>query len=421
MRIALVKLGEPVPGEGIRPRRMTLLAEALARAGHEVTWWTSDWSHQTKTRRRPDLAADAERQGFTLRMLEAPPYRRNVSLARIAHHDVFARRLVAELDKGPKPDLLWVCFPAIAQTVWLARWANAHGVPMISDVRDLSPDVFESIVPSPLRPLAHAALAPLRQRVGRAFASVDGLVAVSAEYLAWAERLARSGGRLPPQRAVLPLGYDLPTLSAAREAELAQEFAAKGLTAGGRLRAVFAGTFGVSYDIATLIEAARRAEARNIKVEFVLAGGGDGAPMVEAAAREIDRLHYVGWLDGERLQYLLAHADFGLMAYGPNATQGLPNKLYEYMANGLVVLNSLRGESAALIEETAAGINYPPGDADALLDAITTLAGDTARRKAISAMSLETFVARANSKERVARMVAFAEAVATARDRVSQH
>jgi glycosyltransferase involved in cell wall biosynthesis len=177
------------------------------------------------------------------------------------------------------------------------------------------------------------------------------------------------------------------------------------------LKAVFAGTFGSSYDINTIIAAARLAEAQDIPIDFVLAGGGDAAQAVEAAARELKQLIYLGWLDAETLQVLLSRADFGLMAYAEGATQGLPNKLYEYMANGLVILNSLTGETAALVEQTGSGISYPAGSPTALLAAMERLASDSGQRKAMAAASRRAFEAGFDSATEDQRMRDFIAAV----------
>jgi glycosyltransferase involved in cell wall biosynthesis len=412
MRIGLVKIGEPLPGEGLRTRRMTRLASLLAREGHEVTWWTSDWSHQGKARRPAALAASARSLGFDVRMLPAPGYRSNVSVARIAHHRTFARALIAALDEAPKPDLLWVCFPAIPHTLALAKWAPAHGVKLIYDIRDLSPDVFTLLAPRPFRGIAQTLLSPLSRSVGRAFSVADGLAAVSDGYLKWAEGLALGGGKLPAQRSVFALGYEPPEVSPQQAAEAIAGPLAEGLAYNGRLKAVFAGTFGSSYDLSTIIAAARMADAQSIPVDFVLAGGGDAAPAVTAAATEIERLTYLGWLEADTLQILLSRADFGLMAYAQGATQGLPNKLYEYMANGLVIVNSLAGETAALIEQAGNGVSYPAGAPEALLAAVKRIAADGEQRGAMSAASRRAFEAGFDRAAEGKRMLDFIATVA---------
>ena len=56
------------------------------------------------------------------------------------------------------------------------------------------------------------------------------------------------------------------------------------------------------------------------------------------------------------------------MAYAKNAPQGLPNKIFEYMALGLPVLSSLQGESKKLIESNGIGLTYEPQNPEDFLN-----------------------------------------------------
>ena len=51
MRVWIFNPFDDVPGEG-KPQRYWTLAEELAATGNQVVWWSSDWSHRRKARRR---------------------------------------------------------------------------------------------------------------------------------------------------------------------------------------------------------------------------------------------------------------------------------------------------------------------------------------------------------------------------------
>lgn len=401
MKIALVKLGELLPGEASRPRRMSVLAHALAEAGHDVTWWTSDWNHQLKSRRdSAALEAAAREQGFALRLLSAPGYPRNLSLRRLAHHEIFAASLLRHLRQAPAPDVLWCCFPPIAVARAVTGPGRPAGTKIIFDIRDLSPDVFVNVFPRPLRPVAQAFLAPARQLVGRALARSDALVAVSSGYLDWATGLATRMGGVPARQAVLPLGYPGPerTRSSAADAP------------GSPLRIVFSGTLGRSFDVSTLIAAAELASARQLPLRFRVAGSGDAEARLREAADRLGNLDMAGWLDKPGLEDFLAQGDVGLMVYPPGATQGLPNKVYEYMAHGLPIVNGLAGEAADFVRRHDLGVNFAPGDPEGLVNAACAMLDATAfRRQQHAARRL--FQAEYEITGIAARMVSFVEAV----------
>ena len=69
-----------LPAEGFRPQRYWLMAEAFAKAGHNVTLWTSDFSHAKKA---PRILSKVEAP-FRLKLIKTPPYSGNVSFKRIA-------------------------------------------------------------------------------------------------------------------------------------------------------------------------------------------------------------------------------------------------------------------------------------------------------------------------------------------------
>ena len=54
------------------------------------------------------------------------------------------------------------------------------------------------------------------------------------------------------------------------------------------------------------------------------------------------------------------------MAYSKGAPQGLPNKVFEYMASGLPILSSLQSETKVLLEKEEIGETYLPSNSNDL-------------------------------------------------------
>ena len=76
---------DQLPNETDLPLRYWTLCRVLAEQGNEVIWWSSDFSHLTKTKRRPCPDTD----GFAVRLIETPPYTKNISIARLRNHKAF--------------------------------------------------------------------------------------------------------------------------------------------------------------------------------------------------------------------------------------------------------------------------------------------------------------------------------------------
>ena len=79
-----------LPSEGGRKQRYWLMAEAFLRAGHRVTYWTSDFSHATKRRR---ALSGTVPDGMEIVLVPTMPYRGHRSLRRVASHRAYARSL----------------------------------------------------------------------------------------------------------------------------------------------------------------------------------------------------------------------------------------------------------------------------------------------------------------------------------------
>ncbi|MBQ6135802.1 MAG: glycosyltransferase WbuB, partial [Kiritimatiellae bacterium] len=79
MRVWIVNPFDNLPPEGYRPQRYWLMSRAFAEAGHETVFWTSGFSHSRKAPRDLRGGSAAVAPGFSLRLVPAPPYVRNVS------------------------------------------------------------------------------------------------------------------------------------------------------------------------------------------------------------------------------------------------------------------------------------------------------------------------------------------------------
>ena len=130
-----------------------------------------------------------------------------------------------------------------------------------------------------------------------------------------------------------------------------------------------------------LIEAFARAVERDSRCHLLLAGAG----ALENAARECanrcgvsGRVHFLG-VCGD-VPDLLAAADLFALA---SRWEGSPLAVMEAMAAGLPVVATAVGEVPELVATGVSGILVPAGDLEKLADALGSLVGDGARRRAM--------------------------------------
>lgn len=411
MHVWIVATYEPLPivDENARLLRCGLLAEALVRAGHSVTWWTSTFHHVQKRNRFEQSTNVNVSESYQIRMLYGPPYKRNVSLARVRHNRAIAAAFESAVTAATDtPDVIFACVPTLELAERAVLQAKARGAPIVIDTRDKWPDLFLNAFPRWVRPLARQALFTEFRRARRIFSAATGLSAVSVSYLEWALRYA---GRPRSERdGVFRLGYP-PTTQGALEAahRYAQKFRNDHGISPTTLVATYVGMFGRTADLTTVIEAARLLLSEEIRI--VLVGDGDTAAGLRKRASGLPNIIFTGWLGNEETRGVLKASDLGLAAYGKAATQSLPNKPFEYMASGLPILSSLPGELANILAAESLGVTYSPGSVLELRDHLQWFAEHVDERRRMGARSEALFKAQLSATTIYPSLVRYLESI----------
>lgn len=410
MKIWLVTLGEPLPTDPGTPRllRAGLLANLLAQAGHQVTWWTSVFDHFGKRHRPVEEGRSRVQPGLDLYFLRAPGYRRNLSLARIRDHRLLARRFVVLAPKESPPDVVLASFPSIELALEAARYGAKRGIPVVLDVRDLWPDIFLDHLPRLIRPLARPLLSPLFQDTREAFRLARAVTGITPLFVAWGLRAAgREAGSWDRD---FPLAYPATPLAPDVVAEARAWWEREhGLTANNELTAVFFGSFGRQVDLDGVIDAARELSGSGIR--FVLCGDGEALARCRRRAADLDHVIFPGWVDAPRIQALMQWANVGLAPYfsRPDFLMSYPNKVLEYLAFGLPVLSAMDGLVGGLLRENDCGEVYTsPAD---LAGRLLALRDDPGRRTAMSIRARGLFQQRFDAARVYADMGRYLESL----------
>lgn len=373
----LIKIGEPLPNENERLHRVGLIAELLSQRGHEVVWWTSTIDHQKKTFRFNKDSIINISNNYKIVLLHSLLYKKNFSIRRLINHRLIANLFFESALTCEVPDLILCSFPTIELSSAAIKYGKMKGVPVVIDVRDLWPDVFLNIVPSKLRWLVKYGLIGYYGKVKRIFKQCDSILAVSESYLNWAlnygERKKSGNDR------IFTLGYKKPKTSI-KELKKAKEYYSKMGVDSSKTIVWFVGTFGRSYDLGTIIKAANQVKYYK-DLLFVFTGDGEKRSAWINQAAGLGNVIFTGWAKASQLTYLSEIADIGLMAYTRDATQGLPNKIFEYLSFGLPILSSLQSETKKLLSKHSVGYTYQPGDANSFINALMPLVENEAKRK----------------------------------------
>jgi hypothetical protein len=355
--------------------RAGMLAQALAERGHETVWFTSSFDHYQKRQRSGGDQTIIPGPNLSIEVLAGPGYRRNVSLRRIAHNRHFAQRWRAyAAASAALPDVLLPDLPTTQEAQAVVAFGHENGIPSVLSIRDLWPDFFLDYLPRPLRPLARPFVGVLDAQARYACANATSLVGISDDYLAWGQ----AKGNRPPNALdrVFPLGY------AARpqpDAAAVDAFRDR-LGVGEKAIVSFVGSWGRTYDL-NLVRTVAEQLAERGDLAFVVSGDKDTQPALRDAFARLPNVVLPGWLSADEIALLVSASAIGLLPYQPNAPQGLPNKVFEYMAYGAYQLATLEGEIGRFYAETGAGQTVGR-DLGAAIPAVLPMALDAAKRAA---------------------------------------
>jgi glycosyltransferase involved in cell wall biosynthesis len=382
------------------------MGDVLALAGHTVIWWTSNFSHHFKSFRSQDWKDIEVQERFKIRLVPTPGYQKNISLLRVIRDIYFAQRAFLFGKKILAPDCIISAEPPLFSGTASQKLANYHRCPIIFDQMDLWPELFESIFGSVCRPLIHILLYPIYLHRKKFYNKCEGIIALAQPNLDLALREAPRLKDCPHE--IVYNGIDVQAFRAQMQLPLPKSIQ---LTQkrNNEIWAVFAGSLGPTYDIATMLKAASWCERRKLPIRFIIAGDGPLKGIVESSilTKPHGLVSYIGKLSPLHLPRLYEMCDIGLSTYTWRSNVEMPDKFYDYTAAGLAIINSLRGEVREIIENKRLGLQYIPNDPISLGLAIEKLCADHELLKEIRRNSFSAAIVfdRKNQYARVVHLV----------------
>ena len=365
MRVWIINPFDNLPLEGYRPMRFWLMAEAFAAAGHEVVYWTADFSHANKVPRQ--LLSGAPTPPFRVVQVHEPSYTRNVSVRRMWSHWRWAKNWTKAVKAEPRADVIIMSSPPLSIGGEVRKYAARNGAKIVVDVMDDWPGTFERVVPRPL-------LAPLRSIARRNYLAAGAITVVSDRY---ADLVKANGYKGPVKRFYhgIEMSDGRPALSSGTPGE-------------GSLRLLYLGNLGRTYDLTTVIEALTLLPGATLDV------AGDGAQLSDlkalAETTAPGRVRFHGYVGSADLNALLEASDVGIVPMAPASCVGIPYKFADYSRAGLAIVSSLGGESGKLLARYNAGAAYRGGDPQNLAAVLGALRPHLADAQAAARKMAET-------------------------------
>jgi hypothetical protein len=338
-RIAIVHYGEGAELDpGHRSHRCGQLAASLVERGADVARVVPSFRQWDDEQRPLDWSGTVGAEG-RLVVVPTRSFSNTRGWDRFGSLYDFNRGVAKFLADDPTFDLIVCGFPPPGLVRGIKR--SAPDAAVIADIRDLWPD---ALVPnSPAGDAVRSTAGRAGRVLARELRLADAVTAMSPTML---DR-APSG---VDRTAVIPLGFE-PAADEDRNLWPSGE---------APMTAVFVGSMTQLFDLRSMIVGwqqfvrGRDATGRPTP-RLVVVGDGPQKAMVDELVDGDETITCTGWVLGPEVPKHLAQADLGLAPTRPGQGTTISNKVAEYMAGGLFVLNTLTEPVAAELDASSLG------------------------------------------------------------------
>lgn len=369
-KIAIVTLAVAFDGEKGYSRFRTL-AELLSEK-YEVDLITSTFQHWEKKQRDKEKIK-ALTCKFNIILADEPGYKKNVDIKRIFSHRLVCKN-IKKLLAFKRYDLIYCVIPDNHIAASVGEIADKNGIPFIVDIEDLWPEAMEMVLPLP-KALNGILFAAYRKNALKAYKYACGFVGTSDEYRDVPERKYGITGK-PAVTVYVGCELDDFDLGVKEHIDSIEKD-------NNEFWVTYAGNFGSSYDIPTMLKAAQEIYSENKRIKFKLLGGGPLENEFKSIAEEKPcNADFVGYIPYRKMAAYLARSDILVNSFVKKAPQSIVTKIGDYLAAGKPMINTLSSpEFRTKVIKDGFGLNVEGENVSELKSAILELYNDSSKRE----------------------------------------
>lgn len=302
---------------------------------------TSDFDHSKKAYKGRSLLNFVE-------YIHVSSYSKNLSFARIVSHMIFAYRLNKYLKSvSSKPATIYCAMPSSTSAYICGKYCKKNNIRFVIDVVDLWPDSLIPVLGIKGK-LMKAILYPWKYITIQAYKMADVILGESKFYV----DVARKYNPLA-KTCTLYLGIDQDMIDSLLATSTISLYKSKT-----EIWLCYGGNLGTSYDFETLIKGV---SILNGKYSYKLLFVGDGVyrdkieDWISLYKVNAEIVGFVNYCD--YLKYL-SYCDIAINIFRENTMVVHSYKFNDYVATNCFVLNSLKGETADMIDNYHIGLNF---------------------------------------------------------------
>lgn len=333
---------------------------------------------------------------YTYTMINEPGYPSNICLKRLRSHKIFSKNVRKYLDQRKKPDLIYCSIPSLDLGCECAKYAKRNDVPFFIDIQDLWPEAFKLKFSMPS--ISNLVFLPMKRKADYIYKQADKVIAVSETYL----KRGLAVNKKDKQGLSVFLGTDLRKL----EDKLTKTI--PNITKkDDEIWVGYIGTLGSSYDLETAIRAMQIVQSKYPKAVLIVLGDGPLEKEFKSIAESLDvNTKFLGRLEYYKAMSILEQCDIALNPIKKGSAGSIINKVSDYAALGLPVVNTLQcPEYIKLLVEYNAGINAECENIDAMSNAVQFLLENEEAKKQLQKGSKNLGSDKFNRNETYPRII----------------
>lgn len=400
-KIAIVSLGYFWTPVEAGPTRFFQIAMTFCKAGYEVEVITTGFQHFKKCPRDKEKIENAN-YPFRITFIDVPSYRKNIDLRRIYSNRIAARNVRTYMAEHIGEYAAVYCsIPANNVAAEVAVVCHRNSVPCVIDIEDLWPEAMGMIVKN--ERLRQFLLGSFRRDAETAYRYADGIIGTSEDYTARA--FVNRPKEIPSDTVYV--GCDMEEFDRG-----VQKYSDEINKPEGEFWVTYAGSISTSYDIKTLLLAAKSLlDEGHDEIKVQILGTGSQKEELEALTRaeKIKNVKFWGFIAYPKMAATLGKSDLLVNSFIKGAPQSIVNKVGDYLASGKPMINTLENPVfRRLVSRYEVGWNIVPENVQILSNAILELKERDAERKRMGRNArrlAETEFDRSTSYKKIVRMV----------------
>jgi colanic acid biosynthesis glycosyl transferase WcaI len=386
------------PEMGAPAARVAELSQHWAAAGHEVTVLTGFPNHPTGVV-PPEyrgkiwrLVVHEQTPGMNVVRTWLFPFPNRKVHERMLNYSSFCASAASTGLFLSRPDVVIATSPQLLVGLsgwWLARWKR---VPFVFEVRDLWPESLAAVGLGDGNSLLHRTLGKI---AGFLYRHADRVVVVTPAF----EDYLVEHWRVPRDKiSVVENGVETQLFAPEPFSRESAINLRSELNAEGKFVVAYIGTMGMAHGLELIVVAATLLRDAHPEIVFLMLGEGADKERIVALAEErgLNNVRFVDQQPREKVPAYISASDACLVLLKKTDLfkTVIPTKMLEFMSCARPVILGVDGQARTILEEARGGLVIEPENANALAEAILSLAGDRARARELGQNGREQIVSK---------------------------